>query len=928
MSKLRLIAFCCALGMPCWAAGVRGTLHDAGGAPVADATVWLLLRDDDGNGGARRLTTAADGAFEYRSTGQTRYHALLVARVPGRGSVAQAVTKADEPVQLALAPGHELTGQVVDPDGKPWAGVSVCLSSLQPRHSVPLRFPEEVQASLWRTETDQQGIWRLTEVPDADRQVSVAGRDTTLAETRIGPGYQYAPACITTLRAAGELRGVLHRADGTPAVGERLIAEGEIVRCDAQGRFAFAHAPRDEDVAIAVVTTCACGDTAGPRIGTGRVGCDASLSLPRKGRLRGQVMLDTGQPAAGVEVAYSAKSYQVSTRTDATGHYEMEVWPSKGSVYPIGLGVSEQADDFEVPAGGTVQAPTLVGHQSDPSPLRAAMQDTRPVSRLRPKLPGVASGQVVDGAGRPASGVLVYAEGYLGEHPAVTDAAGRFTCRELPTSRVTLVALRGRADLARLEATPPAEGLRLVLATQPEPTRLAATSEADRAMARELIDAALAQQRVEPAEWLALLAQLAPELALDRAAYAQRREPDSLLVQMLTATKPGLMLGERLVPMVASIKVPECRAEAAFLASDHLPPARRDLHGQLLAIARGATAAYPGAGQTGGVSAATRLSGLARLALRAGEPATAELDGLVTIYGQLKEQGRAAWCLEAIRPSAELLDNLAQRVPADEAVTVQRCGALAELFAVDPTSAWAMARRWWPAEGEQVAWPLAAGPLKTGVQIGWRERPALAAAVARQICARDGAAALLRQPGLTYEQALIGAVLADSRDTAQALAARAQALCPEELSSAAARLALLAGIDSDVAERSRRRTLSEWTFDPCLREAEDMNTSYAGEGTAEVAYMLALVEPNRTRWLAETRFSTGWPLSVDLATPVLTMAAADRGRARAMVQTLGVEGYVSLELAKWLLSDGGERVLYDKLGTTLRVMLPSVRGAQ
>lgn len=219
-------------------AGIAGTVRDAGGEPLAGATVCAFARDEavfHEPALADPLCTTSTEGGAYRLDGLPSMHHAVVAGAPrhipagisGPGdhnAVALHPAELRTGIDLSLAPGGvEITGTVQDPGGAPIAGAWVLSGAMDPRTGPSDR--------LAVARSDGDGRFTLWVGPGASRPVARA------------PGYARRPWGSTPHRDGplvlipeSVLVGrVVEAGSGAPVAGARirldhLIAEDDLRR--------------------------------------------------------------------------------------------------------------------------------------------------------------------------------------------------------------------------------------------------------------------------------------------------------------------------------------------------------------------------------------------------------------------------------------------------------------------------------------------------------------------------------------------------------------------------------------------------------------------------------------------------------------------------------------------------------------------------
>ena len=162
-----------------------------------------------------RTVTDAGGRFRIGDLGPGEYR--VAAAIAGMaGDRATVTLPGAGPLRLAVRALHPLAGVVVDPEGRPVAGVEV-----------RLRAPDGVSPP-WRsvTLTDRAGAFRFVRVPAGDYTV-VAVPDVALGPARAGPFPAGRLDVEVRLPRPRDIRGVLLDASGRPMEGVEVVARPE-----------------------------------------------------------------------------------------------------------------------------------------------------------------------------------------------------------------------------------------------------------------------------------------------------------------------------------------------------------------------------------------------------------------------------------------------------------------------------------------------------------------------------------------------------------------------------------------------------------------------------------------------------------------------------------------------------------------------------
>ncbi len=181
---------------------LRGSIDDAGGGPIATATIWLL--DPQRPSEPYVTRSMADGTYEI-TVDSGQYSELVVHPdyiVEARPVTLGAATTRED---VTLVPGGAIEGTVVDPRGAPIVGARV--SALAPTQlgDQPVRWQlAAVYGALLPVTTDANGHFALRGLPPGKLRVAARAPtfatispvtlDLALAETRAGVTVTASPA--------------------------------------------------------------------------------------------------------------------------------------------------------------------------------------------------------------------------------------------------------------------------------------------------------------------------------------------------------------------------------------------------------------------------------------------------------------------------------------------------------------------------------------------------------------------------------------------------------------------------------------------------------------------------------------------------------------------------------------------------------------
>lgn len=245
---------------------ITGTVLDPNGAPVAGAALMVRRGADDDPTAlppftARNTVSDADGVFNFarverppcdpcgEASGRCEpgealevptYNALvLIARAPGYRSVERPVELAEGDWSITLLPPlAEVTGTLLDPDGKPYPRARILARSR-------LRSYELHRAVV------EDGVFRFTEVGEGGYDLRALQDGVVLATateveageqlTMVGDRRASGPALVLELRRSDDGAAVSGaQVDGGPFAGARTDQDGAVRAEDvAPGRYAL-----------------------------------------------------------------------------------------------------------------------------------------------------------------------------------------------------------------------------------------------------------------------------------------------------------------------------------------------------------------------------------------------------------------------------------------------------------------------------------------------------------------------------------------------------------------------------------------------------------------------------------------------------------------------------------------------------------------
>ncbi len=187
---------------------IEGTVVDPNGQPVAGGSVTI---GDDGGYANRIPPIQADDRGQFRLGMKPGTNTSLMARSAGFGPVREAIRVGREPqrITLRLPRAHTVSGQAVDPEGKPIAGAGVGVRSW--------RGGESLQLDL---KTDAEGRFTWNEAPGDEVKADVSAVGYATAQgVSLRPGE---PVRIVLKRPTTIKGTVVDAATGRPIPTFRL----------------------------------------------------------------------------------------------------------------------------------------------------------------------------------------------------------------------------------------------------------------------------------------------------------------------------------------------------------------------------------------------------------------------------------------------------------------------------------------------------------------------------------------------------------------------------------------------------------------------------------------------------------------------------------------------------------------------------------
>lgn len=395
-------------------ASVAGTVRDPAGQLIAGATAWLVTGDRNGFDPPLETVSDADGRIAFAKVGQermmragSRAPTVIVRDKTGRLGWRQLsnppLQRRDVEIRLRIA--ADLSGRVLGPDGKPFAGARLrCEAFFIPNSVSPDALAELFPklAADYTATTDAEGQFLLSLVPAGVRlrcRLTAAGFSDARIVLETGE-----PAEIK-LAEPGTIAGKLVFPDGADRTGfeYRLqiesqheakdkteaaqVTHSQVTASDASGSFHF------DGLLPGLYRISPVGNQNGPffaeptellQVEPGRRMADVLIPLKTAQQVRGRVVDATtgdGIEQAELVVRVSGVRDDQEVVTDAKGRFAAWLPPGKVSV-----GVRD------VPLQYALPRPERVEYRDLPDSEWPAIELARAV---------VLEGTVVDEAGKP-----------------------------------------------------------------------------------------------------------------------------------------------------------------------------------------------------------------------------------------------------------------------------------------------------------------------------------------------------------------------------------------------------------------------------------------------------------------------------------------------------------------------------------------------
>jgi len=282
---------------------IRDFLLGIGGEEVPDSPLWAAAADEEGQVQLR----IPEPSQNWVVLGRMRSHRMSyrqVEAVPGKREY--------DLGDLELPPAASFTALVVDPNGRPRAGVPVMamvtdFEDMQ-QNEMPFHLRLTGEDGRCRMDHLKAGPIQLSAKPKGAPSTSLPPFELELGEN---------PERRLVLGGTGQIRVQVMEASGTPAAGARVLAtadsEHRSMFGDLMSQF-FDDGPVTGEDGMAVLADldpgleyevhARRGESLRASQDEVRVGDSITLQLPLACGIRGRLLTDGGQPAAGAQLGF------------------------------------------------------------------------------------------------------------------------------------------------------------------------------------------------------------------------------------------------------------------------------------------------------------------------------------------------------------------------------------------------------------------------------------------------------------------------------------------------------------------------------------------------------------------------------------------------------------------------------------------------
>ena len=285
--------------------------------------------------------------------------------LPGQSAAIDSDGKrAHSGIEIVLAPGGSISGQVVDSDGVAQPGAMVRVNALD---------PSVTSAGLRLVTSDRDGKFELGGLP----LVAVELVADTAQASSMNLGFDLSETARVTgalirLDNDGVIQGTVTDSEGTPIADAEVVCVGHKIGAiglrpvfpettDEEGRFAFTALPDNEFELTARRPYANNNQSPWMRsAGTSaRVGTTVNIILPGDGSVVGKVELSDGSVAKEFELSIDQSGTAIRYQAE-DGHFVLDGLAPRDYTLVVAVGTRRTEVAVSVPEGGAADVGTVV----------------------------------------------------------------------------------------------------------------------------------------------------------------------------------------------------------------------------------------------------------------------------------------------------------------------------------------------------------------------------------------------------------------------------------------------------------------------------------------------------------------------------------------------------------------------------------------
>jgi len=199
-------------------ATISGVVTSDAGQPVSGMSI-TLRKQGRNSGRMPQATSGPDGAFKLTGVPEGTFTVSATSGWGGKlnytSATREGVHAGDSDVQLTVAEGFRITGQVIDPEGKPASGLTVRVYSSGGRGR---------STNKW-AQVKFDGSFEVSGLASGNYSVTVEARGGGLASTVVPNVAAGTEGMRILLSQAMDIEGVVVASDGGPGTNVRVSAE-------------------------------------------------------------------------------------------------------------------------------------------------------------------------------------------------------------------------------------------------------------------------------------------------------------------------------------------------------------------------------------------------------------------------------------------------------------------------------------------------------------------------------------------------------------------------------------------------------------------------------------------------------------------------------------------------------------------------------